>query len=158
MIFPNPAHRRLFEDIDRSKVRVWALTNAYKVHAERVLRILNLRDQIEAIVYCDYEAKEFSSKPEPEYYHKAMSLASVSDPSKCYFVDDNWRNVASARDLGWAHCIHFREEGLEHVEGGKVLKILDGFQANEDMKKVEQGITVINRLEELREVWPEIFK
>lgn len=31
MIFPNPAHRRLLQDIDRSKARVWALTNAYKV-------------------------------------------------------------------------------------------------------------------------------
>lgn len=29
MIFPNPVTRKLLQDIDRSKVRVWALTNAY---------------------------------------------------------------------------------------------------------------------------------
>ncbi|KAF9076738.1 pyrimidine 5-nucleotidase [Rhodocollybia butyracea] len=155
MISPNPAHRKLFQDIDRSKVRVWALTNAYKIHAERVLRILNLRDQIEGVVYCDYEAKDLCSKPDPTYYHKAMSFASISDPSKCYFIDDNWRNVATARNLGWAHCIHFCERGQEHVEGGKVLKISNVSGAT---KKTEQGITVINELEELRDVWPEIFK
>jgi pyrimidine and pyridine-specific 5'-nucleotidase len=30
MISYNPTMRKLFEDIDRSKARVWALTNAYK--------------------------------------------------------------------------------------------------------------------------------
>jgi len=30
MIPYNPAVRKIFEDIDRSKARVWALTNAYK--------------------------------------------------------------------------------------------------------------------------------
>jgi pyrimidine and pyridine-specific 5'-nucleotidase len=29
MIPPNPRVRKLFQDIDRSKARVWALTNAY---------------------------------------------------------------------------------------------------------------------------------
>ena len=30
MISPDPSVRKLFQDIDRSKARVWALTNAYK--------------------------------------------------------------------------------------------------------------------------------
>ncbi len=30
MIKPDPSLRKLFEDIDRSKARVWALTNAYR--------------------------------------------------------------------------------------------------------------------------------
>ncbi|KAH7876280.1 pyrimidine 5-nucleotidase [Lentinula edodes] len=159
MIFPNPVHRKLLEDIDRSRVRVWALTNAYKVHAERVLRILNLRDLVEGIVYCDYEAKDLTSKPEPAYYRKAMSLASVIDPSKCYFIDDNWRNVQAAQKIGWAHCVHFCERGLEHVEGGKVTKISSTAKANVDSKQEEQlDIKVISELEELRDVWPEIFK
>ncbi|KAJ4481648.1 pyrimidine 5-nucleotidase [Lentinula edodes] len=159
MIFPNPVHRKLLEDIDRSRVRVWALTNAYKVHAERVLRILNLRDLVEGIVYCDYEAKDLTSKPEPAYYRKAMSLASVIDPSECYFIDDNWRNVQAAQKIGWAHCVHFCERGLEHVEGGKVTKISSTAKANVDSKQEEQlDIKVISELEELRDVWPEIFK
>lgn len=78
--------RRLFEDIDRSKVRVWALTNAYRIvildtrltecsslaishkHAERVLRILQLDDLIDGLIYCDYLLKDFSCKPEPDFY------------------------------------------------------------------------------------------
>lgn len=28
MIAPNPSHRKLFQDIDRTKFRVWGLTNA----------------------------------------------------------------------------------------------------------------------------------
>ena len=31
MINPDPSVRKLFQDIDRSKARVWALTNAYEV-------------------------------------------------------------------------------------------------------------------------------
>ena len=30
LIQPNPSLRKLFQDLDRRKVRVWALTNAYK--------------------------------------------------------------------------------------------------------------------------------
>jgi len=51
MLTPDPCTRKLLEDIDRSKCRVWALTNAYLPHAERVLKILKLRDQIEGIVF-----------------------------------------------------------------------------------------------------------
>lgn len=29
MIQPDPSVRKLFQDIDRTKVRIWALTNAY---------------------------------------------------------------------------------------------------------------------------------
>jgi pyrimidine and pyridine-specific 5'-nucleotidase len=64
MIKPDPSIRKLFEDIDRTKVwttalfpagahnlvaqtRVWALTNAYKSHASRVLKILDVEDLIE---------------------------------------------------------------------------------------------------------------
>ncbi|KAF5390693.1 hypothetical protein D9757_002709 [Collybiopsis confluens] len=153
MIFPNPAHRQLLQDIDRSKVRVWALTNAYKIHAERVLRILNLRDQIEEIVYCDYAAKDLTSKPDPAYYRRAMTIASVSEPSQCYFIDDNRRNVEAAHNLGW-NCIHFVEVGLEHVEGGKVNKISE---ANGSAQNKDTGIQTISQLEQLREVWGEFF-
>lgn len=87
MISFNPSLHKLFEDIDRTKVRVWALTNAYRPvrtklditsfiiqllpkHAERVLRILNLRDLIDGLVFCDYAEPNFSCKPEPEYYNQ----------------------------------------------------------------------------------------
>ncbi|KAG6336847.1 hypothetical protein ID866_2243 [Astraeus odoratus] len=153
LLQPNPKVRKLLEDLDRTKVRVWALTNAYKNHANRVLTILNLRDQFEGVVFCDYEQPNFTCKPEPEYYHNAMKQTGITDPSKCLFVDDSKQNVISARKLGWGRCVHFHEHGLETMEGGK-LKTLG---QNGDTAADTDCIQVIYDLEELRVVWPDIF-
>ncbi|KIL00627.1 hypothetical protein PAXRUDRAFT_821525 [Paxillus rubicundulus Ve08.2h10] len=151
-IKPDPKLRKLFEDMDRTKVRVWALTNAYKHHANRVLKILNLTDQIEGLVYCDYEEPNFTCKPEAESYRNAMKMAKITDPSKCFFIDDSKLNVIAAKELGWGRCVHFHEVGLDAMEGGRMKKLeVDGDSG------ADQGIAVINDLEELRVVWPEIF-
>ncbi|KAL4076075.1 pyrimidine 5-nucleotidase [Scleroderma citrinum] len=153
LIRPDPKLRSLFEDLDRTKVRVWALTNAYKNHANRVLNILNIRDQIEGLVYCDYEQPNFTCKPEADYYHDAMRQAGISDTSKCLFVDDSKQNVISAKRLGWGRCAHFHEAGLVTVEGGKAKTL----GQNGDTAADTDDIVVINNLEELRIVWPDIF-
>ncbi|KAF8076490.1 pyrimidine 5-nucleotidase [Lyophyllum atratum] len=155
MIQYDPSVRKLFEDIDRSKVKVWALTNAYRPHAERVLRILGLDDLLDGLVYCDYQVKDFSCKPEPEFYQMAMKKANVSDPSKCYFIDDNRGNIDGARAQSWAKCVHFCEKGLEAMEGGRTKEI-----ANERAEGAEgmDDVDIVTGLDELRAVWPEIFK
>jgi pyrimidine and pyridine-specific 5'-nucleotidase len=154
MISRNESLIRLFKDIDRTKARVWALTNAYRPHALRVLKILGLDDQIEDIVYCDYTRPEFPCKPEPEYYHEALAKAGVTDPSKCYFIDDNRKNVDAARKLGW-NCIHFCEEGIETMEGGQIKRIENERSPTDTPRDCIQSIV---DLEELRKVWPHIFK
>ncbi|KAF8663367.1 hypothetical protein AX16_000943 [Volvariella volvacea WC 439] len=151
MISFNPKLRKLFEDIDRSRARVWALTNAYKPHAERVLRILGLQGLVDGLVYCDYNIPNFSCKPEPAYYQAALEQAGVPNPAKCYFVDDSLKNVKAAIAQGWGNCVHFNEVGLEIMEGGKMKALCNGDEAS-------TGIKEISNLEELREVWPEIFK
>lgn len=83
-----------------------------------------------------------------------MKKAGVTDPSKCLFIDDNRRNVDAARELGWARCVHFFEKGLEHVEGGKVKEI----GSNRAQDASANDIQVVNELEELRTVWPDVFK
>jgi len=152
-ILPNPKLRKLFEDLDRTKVRVWALTNAYKNHANRVLKILNVQDQVEGLVYCDYEQPNFTCKPEPEFFRSAMKTANISDPSKCLFIDDNKDNVIAAKKLGWGRCAHFYETGLEVMEGGRKKTL----GTNGDLAAIMEGISVINDLEELRVIWPDIF-
>ncbi|PPQ98521.1 hypothetical protein CVT24_004012, partial [Panaeolus cyanescens] len=154
MIQYDPNLRKLFQDIDRSKVKVWALTNAYRNHAERVLRILKLDDLVDGLVYCDYVAKDFVCKPEPEFYRLAMKQAGMTDPKKCYFVDDNRKNVDAAREEGWAHCVHFCERGLEAMEGGRIKEIDD----EREPGAVDNDVVGIQTLEELRKIWPEIFK
>ncbi|KAF5388122.1 hypothetical protein D9615_000489 [Tricholomella constricta] len=155
MIQFDPSLRKLFEDIDRSKVRVWALTNAYRPHAERVLRILQLDDLIDGLVYCDYRVENFSCKPEPEFYQLAMKQANISDPSKCYFIDDNRGNIDGARAQGWAKCVHFCEKGLEAVEGGRTMQI---GKERAPGAKSDDDVEIVTSIEELRVVWPEIFK
>lgn len=154
MIAYQPSVRQLFQDIDRTKARVWALTNAYRPHAQRVLRILQLEDQIEGLVYCDYEDANFVCKPEAAYYHMALKQANLSDPSKCYFVDDSLSNIAGARAVGWAKCVHFCEQGLETTEGGRKKEI----EKSGDVSQRLTGVDTVAKLEELRLVWPEIFK
>lgn len=81
-----------------------------------------------------------------------MSKAGVTDPNKCFFIDDSRNNVAAAIQLGWGRCVHFCEAGLEVVEGGMPKQI------GADGKEAMPGATVIGRLEELRTVWNDVFK
>lgn len=60
--------------------------------------------------------------------------------------------MAAALRLGWGHCVHFCEQGLDTMEGGKHKQIgADGQEALKDA-------VVISTLEELRTVWSELFK
>jgi pyrimidine and pyridine-specific 5'-nucleotidase len=81
---------------------------------------------------------------------QALEKAQVTDPTKCYFIDDSRANVEAARKANWGHCVHFVEQGLEATEGGKVKKI------GSDHSRMP-GIQVIDKLEQLRDVWSEIF-
>lgn len=80
-----------------------------------------------------------------------MRKAGITDPKKCYFIDDSRNNVAAAQRLGWGRCVHFCEQGLETVEGGKPKRI------GADGKEALQDAVVIGRLVELRTVWSELF-
>ncbi|THH32936.1 hypothetical protein EUX98_g1271 [Antrodiella citrinella] len=89
MIKPDPALRQLLQDIDRSKARVWALTNAYRSHAQRVLSILGVEDQIEGLVYCDYSMPNFACKPEPEFFQNVFRKYSHSlGPEALEYLED----------------------------------------------------------------------
>lgn len=39
-------------------------------HAERVLRLMDLHDQFEGIVFCDYLEDDLICKPAPASYHR----------------------------------------------------------------------------------------
>jgi pyrimidine and pyridine-specific 5'-nucleotidase len=78
--------RALLEDIDRSRVTLWLLTNAYVTHARRVVRLLGVEDIFDGLTYCDYSENPLVSKPEAAMYAKAMRAAGVDDVSRCFFV------------------------------------------------------------------------
>lgn len=83
-----------------------------------------------------------------------MKQAGMTDPSKCYFIDDNRMNVDAACAQGWKHCVHFCERGLEAMEGGRIKEIDD----EREPGAVDNDVISIQTLEELRQIWPEIFK
>jgi pyrimidine and pyridine-specific 5'-nucleotidase len=86
IIKPNPGLHKLLEDIDKSKVKLWLLTNAYVNHGRRVVKLLEVDDIFEGLTYCNYSEVPFLCKPNPEMYAKAMKEAGVERPEDCYFV------------------------------------------------------------------------
>lgn len=88
VIKPNPELRKLIEDIDTSKVRLWLFTNAYINHGKRVVKLLQIDDLFEGITYCDYGSEKFYCKPHAEMFEKAMAEAGIKSNEKCYFVGE----------------------------------------------------------------------
>lgn len=86
IIRPSDELKQLLADIDKTKVRLWLLTNAYVNHAKRVIRLLEVEDYFEGITYCDYSKVPLVCKPHPGMYHKAMKDADVERYEDCYFV------------------------------------------------------------------------
>jgi len=78
---------------------------------------------------------------------QAMDQAGVQDPTKCLFVDDNISNIEGAKRVGWIRSVHFRERKPEAEEALRVN------HTAQDQEK----IPMINDLQQLREVWPDIF-
>ncbi|KAI0815758.1 Haloacid dehalogenase-like hydrolase-domain-containing protein [Xylaria sp. FL0064] len=138
IIKPNPQLRKMIEDIDKSKVKLWLLTNAYVNHARRVVRLLGIDDLFEGLTYCNYSEVPFLCKPHPDMYAKAMREAGVEQPQDCYFVDDSYANCAAAQKLGWT-AAHLVEEEVPVPE-------------------VPASKYQIQTLEELRTIYSQFFK
>lgn len=135
---------------------------------------VEFEDQIEGLVYCDYTIPKFECKPDAGFYHKviyscrfsqsnnancrapyqALIQANVTDASKCLFVDDNRGNVDAAKKEGWGRCVHFHEAELQSAVSSSVEDT--GIKRNSG--DAENDVAVISNLEELRVLWPDIFK
>ncbi|KAI2624378.1 pyrimidine 5-nucleotidase [Hypoxylon sp. NC1633] len=138
VIKPNPELRKLLEDIDTSKVKLWLLTNAYVNHARRVVRLVGIEDLFEGLTYCDYSEIPIICKPHKDMFAKAMREAGVERAEDCYFVDDSFGNISAAQKLGWA-SVHLVEEGLP-------------------LPETQASRYQIRHLKELRGVFPQFFK
>jgi pyrimidine and pyridine-specific 5'-nucleotidase len=154
IIFPDPHLRKLLDDMDRTKVKLWLFTNAYITHGQRVVKLLGVEDMFEGMTFCDYAQEKMICKPYPEMFAKAMTEAGVKEMKDCYFVgktfsykketiaynysDDSAQNCRKAEELGW-NVAHL-------VEGGEPLP---------DHKPCELQI---RHLEELRILFPQFFK
>lgn len=137
VIKPDLQLRKLLEDIDRSKVKLWLFTNAYITHARRVVRLLGVEDCFEGVTYCDYAAKVLLAKPHKEMFEKAEQEAGATSREDCYFIDDSALNCRHANERGWT-VVHKLEEG--------------------DLAPEQRaGKYEIRHLEELRSIFPQFF-
>ena len=92
-----------------NKARNWVFTNSGLGHAKRVIDVMELGPLIEAVIFLDYASPlPPVLKPTLEAYHKAMEYARVTDPSKCYMIDDIEANAQGACLAGW-NAAHFCE-------------------------------------------------
>jgi len=135
---PDPQLRKLLEDIDSSKVRLWLLTNAYITHAQRVVKLLGLDDLFEGITFCDYGASKLVCKPHPEMFEKAEQEANAPSTDQCFFVDDSSLNCSHAQARGWTTA-HLVEAGVPFPPG-------------------PESKYQIRSLGELRAIFPQFFK
>lgn len=86
ILSPDPGLRKLLEQIDKSKAKMWLFTNAYVNHGKRVVKILGIEDLFEGLTYCDYGANPLLCKPAEAMFRKAMREAGVEKMEDCYFV------------------------------------------------------------------------
>jgi pyrimidine and pyridine-specific 5'-nucleotidase len=84
----DPKLRKLFQDIDNTKVKLWLFTNAYITHGKRVVKLLGLDDLFEGITYCNYAAEDgkLIAKPHQDMFQKAMKESGAQSVEDCYFV------------------------------------------------------------------------
>ncbi|KAI5779297.1 Haloacid dehalogenase-like hydrolase-domain-containing protein [Geopyxis carbonaria] len=141
VLHPNPALRALLLDIDTTKVKLWLFTNAYVTHGRRVERLLGLEGIFEGISFCDYAQETLVCKPKPAAFEMAERDAGVTKEmrGRALFIDDSAINCKAAVEWGWGRVVQKLEEEDPEPE-------------------VMAGTHVVRDMQELRGLFPEIFK
>jgi putative hydrolase of the HAD superfamily len=87
--------RTMLKELHQKKV---IFTNASSDHVRRVLQRLGVDDLFDQVI--DIIALEFSNKPKPAAYQKALAFTSAVDPSACLLAEDRIDNLLPAGALG----------------------------------------------------------
>jgi pyrimidine and pyridine-specific 5'-nucleotidase len=101
---------------DKTKVKLWLLTNAHITHARRVVRILGVEQYFEGITFCDYASGKLVLKPSQKMYAVAERNADVGDVRQCFLVDNSVQNCVAAQNRGWT-VVHLCESSQELAAG-----------------------------------------
>lgn len=105
---------------DRTKVKLWLLTNAHITHARRVVRLLGVERCFEGITFCDYASGKLVLKPSQKMYAAAERDADAGGVRDCFFVDNSVQNCVAAQKRGWT-AVHLCESSSQvMVEGEDV--------------------------------------
>lgn len=93
---PAPELREILTSLPQPR---YIFTNSDRNHARRVLSVLGLQDCFDGVI--DILALEFTCKPSPEAYSRALALAGQPDPRNCVLLDDAPSNLRPAQALGF---------------------------------------------------------
>jgi pyrimidine and pyridine-specific 5'-nucleotidase len=104
---------------DKTKVKLWLLTNAHITHARRVVRILGIEQYFEGITFCDYASGKLVLKPSQKMYAVAERNADVGDVRQCFFVDNSVQNCVAAQTRGWT-VVHLCESSQGSAVGKRL--------------------------------------
>lgn len=140
--------------LKQCKARCWVFTNAGLYHAERVLRLLDIYEKFEGILYCDYRENNFPSKPERLAYERAMLVTQIENSQKqsVYFADDSVTNVASSLAVGWEAVLI--DEPMDVNLEMAINKRDNDHDLDVPDIKIQKRIRYIH---ELPKVFPELF-
>lgn len=139
---PEAELTQLIKDLDRTKCRVFALTNAYKTHGQRCIKLLDLEGLFDGIVYCDYAAGPlFCCKPDKAYFLAAAEIVRVKDTTRFFFVDDSAKNIKASRALGWGSSVLYKED--EPVEASEPRQEQNGRQEGATVKSLNDGLLAV---------------
>jgi pyrimidine and pyridine-specific 5'-nucleotidase len=114
--------QRTLARFDRTKVKLWLLTNAHITHARRVVRILGVEQYFQGITFCDYASRKLVLKPSQKMYAAAERDADVSGVRQCFFVDNSVQNCVAAQNRGWT-VVHLWESSQD-LSKGKLVEHL----------------------------------
>lgn len=94
-ILPDPELQKLLQSIHLPK---YIFTNASAAHAERVLQRLGIAGCFDGMI--DIIRLQYSNKPEPEAYRRALRIAGDPQPGTCILIDDTLRNLKTGAEIG----------------------------------------------------------
>ena len=95
LIPPDPELQTMLASITIPRI---IFTNAYLDYAMRVLKQLGISNLIDQVI--DILALDFSNKPDPKAYKRALALAGNPSPATCLLVDDRYPNLSAAAEFG----------------------------------------------------------
>tara|TARA_B100000795_G_C22611509_1_gene365271 strand:+ start:68 stop:778 length:711 start_codon:yes stop_codon:yes gene_type:complete len=141
-IVPDLELRAMILSVQRPR---WVFTASVESHARRCLEALGISDCFLGIIDC--KAVGLVTKHSKEAFEKAMEIAQVTDPSLCYFVDDNNKNIKTAKEMGWkTGCV-----GPERGSSGESL-------GEQKVQRVCEGADhVMESVLDMKNVWSELF-
>jgi len=116
---PIPGTVEIFKQLkDSGKFKLYALTNWSTETFPIALAHFDFLSWFDAIVVSGAEGMR---KPDPRFYQLVLDRYNVK-PDECLFIDDNYRNILAAKEMG-IESIHFTsaDDLLNHLSQSQIV-------------------------------------